>query len=161
MNRLLLIIFGSSLSIFVNGQVNCDRQKQKDSIQLEQFCIGFKKAVNQRDLKNISEFFQFPFPCSACNIKDNSNSKEPYMVSYKRFLQGKYDEFFGAWFMETVSKGRLFELLQASENDKGKCSFFFGYPMVLPSERTEGHQGFLTIEKINGKFKITSIWSVP
>jgi hypothetical protein len=157
MNRLAITLIFLGLSLFTLGQKKCDQQKQNDSILLLKFSADLKKAVLTYDMNKIASFFKFPFLNKRCVADDNTNKDS--LISRKAFVTSKYGDFFGCWFSETISKGYISYELKVSQEGQG-CKFTFNYPACFPSYITRSscktHNFF--VEKINGRYMITSAW---
>lgn len=143
------------------AQDKCDisnlsiKQKQ----ELQSFWDNLKKAVNNKDKIALEELFHFSFNCSICNSK---NSKSPYLVINKKlFYREYYKMFFSDFFSETINRHEILEILKGNILENGSCDYNFSFPIVKPSVKSEGVQGFLTVKEINDKYKVFSVWSVP
>jgi len=115
-------------------------------------------------MKKIANYFQFPFQYSPCSldVKNNDKKIQDTLISREEFLATKYNDFFGAWFMETVSKGYIYSILD-SYNTDGRCGFVLHYPNTFISNETNclGLEVYFSIEKIQGQYKFTSSWISP
>lgn len=135
-----------------------------DKILIEQFWIGFKNAVNAEDKLKLETFINFPFNCDYCIP---GSGKEPnddfFTVTKKLYNENQYKIFFDPKLKQTINKySNLVDILSFTYDDTGKkCSLNFGYVSVEPSKDWEGQQRFFSLDKIHGKFLITSAWTVP
>ena len=152
------IIFCLCLSLGVLGQKSCDQQKLIDSASLMTFSIGLKKVVMSRDMSRIADYLQFPFLIKSCDLSNQEyGNKKKSLISRIEFIETKYNDFFGVWFMETVSKGYLYYILDSYDKD-GRCSFLFSYPNTFISKKNNCTQAYFSVEKIQGQYKLTSSW---
>lgn len=115
-------------------------------------------------MKKLSFLIKFSLNCDYCiaglaNYKQNNYLK----VTKKLFDKNKYKIFFEPKLKNTINKYPiLFDILSITSDGTGKnYSFNFGYAAVEPSKDLEGQQYFLSLDKINGKFLITSAWTIP
>jgi hypothetical protein len=137
-------------------QSPCEKQLIADSALLKAFSMDFKKAVKSRDMKQIADFFVFPFSCSSCKaLKDTTILSRDTLIDRQTFISTAYREFFGDWFMETVSKGFL-DNISDSRVVNGDCQLFFSYPMSNPAD-SHTHTYF-SLEKVRGRYMFTSSW---
>ena len=114
-----------------------------------------------RDMKRIANFFQFPFRQTKCNFDElNPDKKRDYSISRADFIKTNYKDFFGVWFMETVSKYRLSDIL-SSDDANGQCRYIFNYPNTFISKKNNCKTAFFSIEKVQGHYKLTSSWESP
>jgi hypothetical protein len=157
MNYLVTILISLGLSFGTLGQSPCDHQKKADSAALVIFSQELKIAVMTRDMNKIATHFQFPFLLSFCKLDENNNKQDTF-ISRKSFLTTKYKDFFGVWFMETVSKGYIYYSLDSDEKD-GRCRFVFDYPSTFISKKSICSKVYFSIEKIQGQYKFTSSWT--
>ena len=140
------------------AQSPCINKKQEDSISLIKFSKEFKKAVMSKEMRMISSYFKFPLDYKEC-LLNNQGTIEiiHYKLSEKEFKSRKYNDFFSLWFMETVSKGYVYDLLDSYKlNDK--CKLTFTCPATFLSKQSSFANQYFAIEKIQGRYKITSSW---
>ena len=149
------------------GQTSyCDKSKisKADKVLIEQFWTDLKKAVNQEDKAKLSLLVQFPFNCDYC-IQDSAKDKNyDYLkVTKELFEKKQYKIFFNIKLKKEINKQTaLFDLLSITTDGTGKkCDLNFGYASVEPSSTWEGQQRLFSIAKKNGKFLITSAWTIP
>ena len=151
-----LLCFGLFVKTF--GQDLCAHQKKVDSSVLVTFSIELKKAVMTMDMDRIADFFQFPFLIKSCIMdKKNNGNHQDSLISREMFVSSKYGDFFGCWFMETVSKGYISGMLVPYEENE-TCKLFFSYPACFPSKESLCKLHYFSVEKIDGHYKITSSW---
>jgi hypothetical protein len=168
MRSILIITFGFLLSFNSYGQVeSTDRTiSPQDSILLHSFWTEFNSAIIQKDKDKLATLCVFPFYCSPCidNTTLKKNDHVTIKVTKKLFYESQYKEFFDKPIRDEVEKHKIFEtyIFYPTFDDKNKPDGFkFSYTIVAPSKTWEGSQGFIYIEKRNGKFKITGIDTVP
>ena len=155
MNRLVILLLLLGSSCWALGQKNCEHQKKIDSILLLKFSADLKKAVLTHDMNKIASFFKFPFLNKPC-VLDNDSSKDSF-ISRKTFMTSEYVDFFGCWFSETITKGYISYELDVNEEGQN-CKFTFNYPTCFPSKRSSCKKHNFNIEKVDGKYLITSAW---
>ena len=149
------------------GQISyCDKAKisKADRKLIEQFWTDFKKAVNTGDKAKLSSLIKFSFNCDYCILDSTKDKNYDYLkVTRKLFDKKQYKIFFDIKLKKTINKySNLFGILSITTDGTGKlCDLNFGYASVQPSTTWEGQQHFFTIQKFNGKFLITSAWTVP
>jgi len=154
------VLFSSSLC----GQPLCGLEKlsKEDKALLQNFCTDFKDAINTKSKVKLADLIRFPFTCSHCVIDSAKGYPDTYLkITKKIFFSSQYQIFFVSGLREVVNEQNIFEILNLDTENKKSCSYFFGYPIIKPSENSEGFQGFLSITKTNGRYKITAAWTVP
>ena len=169
--KYLTILFLLFISLFFRqvsiGQSSyCDKAKisKADKKLIEQFWAGFKKAVNTKDKIKLSSLIKFSFNCDYCIVGRANNKQNNYVkVTKKLFDKNQYKIFFEPKLKNTINKySILFDILSITSDGTGKnCSLNFGYGSIGPSKDWEGQQHFFSLDKINGKFLITSAWTIP
>ena len=108
----------------------------------------------------LAELCDFPFDCDYCDDEEFQN--DSIKVSRKSFDKNQYKLFFNQKLKTHFNKKNILEILSPNYGAlEEKCSYRFGYICIEPSSETEGRQIYFVIEKINGKFKIISTWTVP
>ena len=169
MNRILILITGFlfSYTIIYGQQPNYEGKiSSQDNVLLNVFWTKFKTAVNTNDKVMLSTLCEFPFYCHPC-IDDTTlknNNHITIKVTRKLFNKSQYKLFFDRPLKDVVEKYKDFAtyIFHHSFYDKGgPKGFMFSYTIVAPSKTWEGSQGFIYLEKINGKYKITGIDTVP
>lgn len=161
---LFISLFFGQVSI---GQSSyCDKAKisKADKKLIEQFWAGFKKAVNTKDKIKLSSLIKFSFNCDYCIVGTTNNKRNNYLkVTKKLFDKNQYKIFFDPKLKNTINKYPiLFDILSIASDGTGKnCSFNFGYAAVEPSKNWEGQQHLFSLDKIKGKFLITSAYTIP
>ena len=149
------------------GQTSdCEKAKtsKSDRKLIEQFWTNFKRAVNTEDKTELSFLIKFPFNCDYCIFDSTKDKNYDYLkVTRKLFDNKQFKIFFDNKLKKTINKfPTLFDILSVTTDGTGKkCDFNFSYISVEPSKTWEGQQHFFSIGKINGKFLITSAWTVP
>lgn len=126
--------------------------------KLENFWKKFKKAVLEENKTGIASVCDFPVSCDYCDSVngDNPNIK----ITKANFYTVNYRIFFSEYLKEVVNKKKILQIV-GKNNDTNFNEYNFSFPIVKPSKRGEGKQGFFSLEKIKGEFKITSVWSIP
>lgn len=161
--------FLSFLLLFIalgaQGQTPCDltRLSPQKKNALAAFAQQFQSAIVSQDKAKLAGLIRFPFPCSQC-VPDSSeeNSRTYYTISYPEFERAQYRIFFTPYLLEALGDQDLLQLIQVDERGKGgPCSYSVSYPIVKPSTKWEGQQGFFSIRYVGGKYKIVSAWMVP
>ncbi|HEU5054104.1 MAG TPA: hypothetical protein VFT78_13385 [Hanamia sp.] len=164
---IFLIFVGLFFRQVVIGQTSyCDKAKisKADKKLIEQFWTDFKKAVNTSDKIKLASLIKFPFNCDYCILDSAKNKSYDYLkVTKKLFDKKQFKIFFDPKLKKTINKyPTLFDILSITTDGTGrKCDLNFGYGSVEPSKTWEGQQHFFSIKKVNGKFLITSAWTVP
>ena len=85
-------------------------------------------------------------------------------MDHRALLSFEYKLFFNKPIKNLVNKYRNFDVdifHPYSDNNNRPKGFIFSYTIVAPSKKWEGLQGFIYLEKIKGKYKITGIDTVP
>lgn len=161
--RLFVIAFLFSWSA-VSSQVNHSKISRGDSISLSNFWIVFKKAVIDKDIDGIKKLCEFPFNCSACLNSTDSN-KNYVLVGKGDFDKGRYNVFFEKGLLKTISKYTmpkdLFIFNPALNDQNKKIGYEFSYIIHDETTNRAGLQGWVTLKKIAGNFKIISVWTMP
>ena len=143
---------------------NCDKLKltAADKKLLTQFWTDFKSAINSENKIKLASLVKFPFNCDYCILDTKKEKDYDYLkVTKKLFDKGQYKIFFDPKLKKTVNKnGNLLDILFVAFENK-KCFYNFSYASVEPSKEWEGQQHFFSLNKINGKYFITSAWTVP
>jgi hypothetical protein len=144
----------------------CDKSKisQTDKELLKQFSIEFKKAINSENKIALASLIKFPFNCDYCILDIAKDKNYNYLrVTKKLFDKEQYKIFFDTKLKTTINKySTVFDILLMTYDETGKiCEYNFGYGSVEPSKEWEGQQHFFSLEKVNGKYFITSAWTVP
>ena len=163
-NKTLLFIFALlGQSLFAQTS-NCNKSKLTvaDKKLLTQFWTDFKSAINYENKIKLAFLVKFPFNCDYC-IRDTTKEKNyAYLkVTKKLFDKGQYKIFFDLKLKKTINKNaNLLDILFVDYENK-KCFYNFSYASVESSKEWEGQQHFFSLQKINGKYFITSAWTVP
>jgi hypothetical protein len=143
---------------------NCDKSKLTvaDKKLLTQFWTDFKSAINSENKIKLASLVKFPFKCDYCILDTTKEKDYDYLkVTKKLFDKGQYKIFFDQKLKKTVNKNvNLLDILFVVFENK-KCFYNFSYTSVEPSKEWEGQQHFFSLNKINGKYFITSAWTVP
>ena len=120
-----------------------------------------------KDKNKLASLCEFPFYCSPCidnATTVNKNDQVTIKVTKKLFYEVAYKEFFEKPLRNKVEEYKSFKtsIFNPSFDDKKNPSgFMFSYNIVEPSKKWEGLQGFIYLRKINDKYKITGIDTVP
>lgn len=156
---LFILIF--ALLSPVHAQSNCaillQDLKASKKVSLTKFWDGLKQAIQKKNKKSMSRFFNFPFYGAPLNSEDTSF----IVVTKKIFLSRYYKVLLAVPFVKGLNPGKVDEALSSSMNDKNECAINISFPLVSPSKKWEGLQVFMTIEEINSEFKVVSIWTTP
>jgi hypothetical protein len=168
MNNILSVIFGLLFSICSYGQVsNLDRTiSHQDSILLHNFWTDFNNAIKNNDKSKLATICEFPISCSPCTNDTTLkiNDHNAINVTKKLFYESQYKVFFNNPMRAEIIKQRTFNayLFHPTFNEQNKrIGFNFSYSIVAPSKTWDGLQGFIYLDKKNGKYKITGIDTVP
>ena len=143
---------------------NCDKAKltTADKKLLTQFWTDFKSAINSENKMKLASLVKFPFNCDYCIVDTTKEKDYDYLkVTKKLFDKGQYKIFFDNKLKKTVNNNvNLLDILFVAYENK-ECFYNFSYASVEPSKEWEGQQHFFSLQKINGKYFITSAWTVP
>jgi hypothetical protein len=151
-----LLIYTSCLTL--KGQVPNVNISNIDKNKLKTFWGKFKKAVVSEDKVGLANVCNFPLNCDYC---DSINEEKPIVVvTEDNFHKVNHRVFFTKYLKEIVSKKQILQII--FQNDEPNANEYnFSYPIVKPSKKGEGKQGFVTLKKIKNEFRIVSIWSIP
>jgi len=162
MKPLFMLVCSVFLFANLTAQKQCDFKELtiQDKKELIFFWSSLRKNVNQKDKKELANLCSFPFTCSICK---GTSSDKPYIeVNNFSFFKEHHKIFFEEYFIDVVNKSEILQLLNIDVSEKdGSCMYNFSFPIVKPSKKGEGVQGFFTIKKVKEKFKIVSVWSIP
>ncbi len=163
MNRIISIcvLVGVLIINDTSAQEKCDISKlsDQDKAGLKKFWIELKNSVDSKKNSAFNKLCHFPFTCSFC-ASDSSNF--PYvLIGKNNFNKYKNQLFYNKNFIEVISKNEILRILQSDIQENGSCALSFSFPIIKPSIRDEGLQGFFSLKKVNGKYKIVSAWTVP
>lgn len=143
---------------------NCDKSKltAADKKLLTQFWTDFKSAINSENKIKLASLVKFPFNCDYCLLDTAKEKNYDYLkVTKGLFDKGQYKIFFDPKLKRIVNNNAdLLNILFMTLEDN-KCYYNFSYASVEPSKKWEGQQHFFTLEKINGRYFITSAWTAP
>jgi hypothetical protein len=168
MIRYIFSTFGVLVYLNLFGQQECDslQLSQTDKILFQDFWTEFKSAINNKDKPALANLCRFPFNCDYCILDSTALSDKPYIkVSKASFEKSQYKIFLNNNLVQEVNRRNMPEdlyIFQAYYNsiDK-KCSFSFNYIAIEENEKHPGMQHYIDIQKINGRFKIISTWTIP
>jgi hypothetical protein len=138
----------------------------QDSILLRNFWTDLETAIRKEDKAKLATLCAFPFYCKPC-IDDTTlknNDHVTIKVTKKLFYESQFRKFFEKPMKDEIEKHKEFDIniFQPAFDDKSMPKgFMFSYTIVPPSKNWEGLQGFIYLGKIDGKFKITGIDTVP
>ena len=148
-------------------QQQCDSTNlQADKDQLRMFWIALKESVNRKDKEKLSELVSFPFNCDYCIVDSAKGINKPYIkVTKTSFDKSQYQIFFAERLVTEINR-RSFpaddSIFQSYYNTiSKKCSYSFGYTVRDETSQHPGMQHFFDIQKVNGRFKISSAWTLP
>lgn len=168
MRSILILLCVLLFSVSICGQTNNSDNEisAQDKILLQKFWKDFTDAVNKNDKKKLETLCEFPFYCSPCidYIESKNNNLFTVKVTRALYHQKYYKIFFEQALKTDVKKHQKFnvKLFHPYFNEEIKRhGMSFLYTLVPPSEHWEGSQGMITLRKIEGKFKITGIDTVP
>ncbi|MFT3703131.1 MAG: hypothetical protein QM802_12210 [Agriterribacter sp.] len=168
MKNVLIIILGLiySLSSFGQGATADRTISLQDSSDLHHFWTVFQNAVANNDKTALAGLCEFPFYCKPC-IGDTTlknNDQATIKVTRKLFYESQYKVFFENPVKNAVKKQQIFatNIFYPAVNNKNKRNgFVFSYPIIAPSKKWEGLQGFIYLNKKRNTYKITGIDTVP
>lgn len=161
-----LLIFSFVLSTNINyGQnsILISKISFQDSILLNDFWTNFKNAINENDKEKLATLCAFPFNCRPC-IDDTSlkvNDQVTIKVTKKLFVKSQYKIFFEEPIKNEVKKHNQIVALLSFEDKNVPNGYMFSYTIIAPSKDWEGLQGFVFLQKIRNRYKITGIDTVP
>jgi len=164
MTRILILLIATIISVAVSGQ-NATISSQ-DSVMLDKFWTELKVAINTNDKAKLATLCDFSFYCRPC-IDDTTLKKNNHVtikVTKALFYESQYKLFYDKPFKDKVNSYDSFKLsfFYPAYDDNGRQSgFSFSYAILAPSERYEGIQGFVYVDKVKGQYKITGIDTVP
>jgi hypothetical protein len=168
MSRILTLLLALLFSVFVNGQGTSLPLKisVEDSIKLNDFWTSFKKAVNKKNKMELAALCRFPFFCWPCIVDTTlePNNGITIHVTKTLFFKSQYRLFFDKPIVDVINKYSNFEIdifSQDFDNRSKPKGFMFPYTIIAPSKTWEGLQGFIYLDKIDNKYKITGIDTVP
>ena len=168
MKYYLNIIVGLLLTVNFYGQKKCDITKtsQEDKTLLKNFWEEFKEALNAKNKEKLSKVVKFPFNCDRCIIYTSQPSDEPSIrITKKQFDKNQYKIFFENKLINMVNKYHLpkdFFIFSSDYNTLNKqCSYSFNYISLMETKQHPGRQEWFDVQKINGRFKIISTWTLP
>ena len=170
MTRFLTLTTAILFSLTVYGQdANFDNNLSvQDSSLLANFWRDFKNAVNNNDKVKLATLCKFPFYCRPC-IDDTTlkrNNHVTIKVTKNLYNDSQYKLFFDKPIKDEVNKHKTFDtyiFIPTFDNRHRtqQIGYKFSYTIVAPSKSWEGLQGFIFLDKIDGKYKITGIDTVP
>ena len=167
MTRYLLLILGLLTASFSFGQQKCDSSiLRADKILLQKFWTDFKDAVNNKDKVKLASLCRFPITCDYCIVDSNKQNNKPYIkVTKATFDKSQYQIFFTERLVKEINQHNLPQdifIFQPYYNtvDK-KCTYSFQYIARDENAQHPGMQHFFDIQKVNGKFKVISAWTLP
>lgn len=170
MTRFLILTIGILFALNIYGQdTNLDTKLSlQDSSLLNNFWTNFKSAINTNDKMKLATLCKFPFYCRPC-IDDTTlkhNNHITIKVTKNLYSDSQYKLFFDKPIKSEVNKHRTFDsyIFIPTFDDRNRTQqvgFKFSYTIVAPSKSWEGLQGFIFLTKIDGKYKITGIDTVP
>lgn len=167
MSRFIVLIFGVLFSTIVYGQFENEiKPSFTDSVLLNNFWTDFQTAINTNDKAKLKNLCEFPFYCRPC-IDDTTlkhNDHITIKVSKKLFTQSQYKVFFDKPLQDEVKKYEHFEVTifhRYTENLRKPNNFFFFYTIIPYSDNAPSMQGVMSLDKENGKYKISGIDIIP
>ncbi|MEJ5105753.1 hypothetical protein [Chryseobacterium sp. MYb328] len=168
MRSILILISCLLFSVSIYGQKNKsdDEISTQDKILLQKFWRDFTDAVTRNDKEKIKTLCDFPFYCRPClDYVEAKNSNLVTVEVTKNLFQKKhYKVFFEKELKTEVKKHEKFTMpffhpyFNKEMNIHG---ISFLYTLIPPSKTWEGTQGMISLEKKEGKFKITGIDMIP
>jgi hypothetical protein len=139
--------------------MQCFKFFNSEKKELKRFWTNLRSAVNNPKSNNLHKLCFFPFTTTFC-ITDTS--KRPYFsVNKNNFAKYKNCLFYSSNFVETINKIEIIDILQTGIAENGSCILTFSFPIIRSSTQGEGLQGFYSLKRINGKYRIISAWTVP
>jgi hypothetical protein len=166
MTRYIFSITGLFACLNLFSQQMCDSVSQTNKVLLQNFWAEFKNAINNKDTAKLSSLCRFPFNCDYCILDTTHPSHKPFIkVTKTSFYKSQYKIFFAEKLIKEVNKydfpKDIFILKPYYNTYDKKCSYSFGYPVLEENEQHPGLGHYFDIQKINGKFKIISSWTIP
>jgi hypothetical protein len=168
MHRLAISLIGLLSSAFIYGQdLNVSPKfSAEDSVLLSTFWTEFRTAVNAKDKIKLAALCEFPFYCAPCIVDTTPEPKgvPTLKITKALFFKSQFNFFLDEMVRSAINKYNSFEeciFHPYSDNIGGPKGFFFAFTIVPPSEKWEGLQGLLYLDKIKGVFKITGVDTVP
>ena len=161
MKKIVLIIFGVILLFSSSAQNKCkiSNLPPEEKKLLELFWSKLIDGIKTKNKQKIAVICHFAMPCSIC---DSNGDSSPYLLLTKQGFNKKYHRiFFTDYLFEVVTKNKIFDILFDQEGSSDTCTYNIGFPVIKPSKKWEGVQGFFSIRKIGKTYKIVSIWLVP
>jgi hypothetical protein len=146
-------------NVFAQEKCNISELSKSQQKELKLFWNDLKYAINRKDKIALQKLFNFPYNCSFCVTAKND---KPYIiVNAKSFIKENYKIFFSEYFLDIVNNHEILKILNGDIVENGKCEYSFSFPIIKPSKKSEGIQGFLTVKQLGKKYKIFSAWAVP
>ena len=151
----LLIIPSNS---FAQKICNEEKMSQNDKILFNILLKKIKFGIQNKDKLKLANLCNFPLRCTYCQPYNSGKkyiSKNDFLKKYSKIIFNNHlkDLLSGV----NISKSIFKEI----DNKDKKVVFSLTYVLVEPSKEWEGQQISLSIEKINGSFKIVSTSSIP
>jgi hypothetical protein len=151
------------LVLFSQAQKNCsvDNLSAEDKTKLKFFWEQLKSSLTAKDKKKLSELIHFPLYCGGCVLDSMYKKDDVVSIKRKEYENIDFSTFFDGRLLEYINRNPFpqnLDLLNNSSNVNNKCHFDFEYARVT---NPPGRQDIISIEKISGKFKIVSGWSIP
>ncbi|TWR23829.1 hypothetical protein FPZ42_18795 [Mucilaginibacter achroorhodeus] len=160
---LLSLILLLNCKITIGQHVDCDKTKisNSDKFLLNEFWKKFTLAINAKNKAELSTLIKFPFTCDYCEIKTVNKTNGLYLkVTKKLFYQSQYKIFLDPKLQKIVNKENILDILSVT-SENNHCHYDFSYVSIKQSKDWEGQQHFFSLKKVNGKFVITSAWTIP
>lgn len=160
----LLVVIGFFAWSLAYSQSAIVHMTSSDSVLLTNFWDDLKTALNNKDPKSIKRLCEFPFNCSACldSLDDNKNY---ILVDNVNFDKGRYRVFFDKELIRTVNKFTMPKdlfIFHSAMNDRNKIiGYEFSYIRHPETQHHPSQQGWITLKKMSGKYKIISFWTIP
>lgn len=167
MTRTILLAIGLLVALNLFGQDTCSISKltQQDRALLKQFLVDFKAAVVERNKTKLASLCQFSFACDYCVLDSTNQTYKPYVnVSRKEFEKSQYQIFFEERLRRAVIKYQSLEdfiVTTYYDSTTKRCRYSFMYVVREENQQHPGMQRFFDVQKVKGKFKIISTWTVP
>jgi hypothetical protein len=140
----------------LSEQVDCEEQKRLDSVNLMDFSKRLHSTVIARDWNEVANLFHFPFSYKACRSEGGENEGQARFINREE-LVAHFNDLFGNWFSETVTKGYVYYILDGYYSNN-RCQLGFEYPLAVSGGNGQCKRIFISVEKFEGSYKLASAW---
>jgi len=133
-----------------------------DKILLKKFWNTFTTAIKNNDKLKLASVINYPFICDYRVIDSTQSEDKDFKISKQQFISYEYKLFDDLKLKNEINKyPNWADSFWIVQGDRNKCIYQFEYTTVEPSKEWEGQQRFFTVERIKGRFLITSSYIVP